>query len=189
MAATLTLVLPVTASANLTDTGFFDVSADFWYAEAVMYCREHSLMFGSSDTAFAPESNLTRAQPAAVLYRIAGSRAVTGRDAFTDTPDGAWYADAALRASRQNLVSGHGGGLFGPNDPVFREQMAAILRRGAGSPAAGGNGTYSDASTISAYAAAAAWAGANGIVRPTSGGVFSPKTNAARAQAADALMN
>lgn len=67
--------------------------------------------------------------------------------------------------------------------------MAAILRRGAGSPAAGGNGTYSGASTISAYAAAAAWAGANGIVRPTSGGVFSPKTNAARAQAADALMN
>lgn len=66
--------------------------------------------------------------------------------------------------------------------------MAAILRRGAGSPAAGGNGTYSGASTISAYAAAA-WAGANGIVRPTSGGVFSPKTNAARAQAADALMN
>lgn len=168
MATILTLALPVTVFASLENTGFSDVSADSWYAEAVTYCREHSLMFGASDTAFAPENDLTRAQLAAVLYRIAGSPAVTGRDAFTDTPDGAWYADAVLWASRQNLVSGYGGGLFGPDDPVSREQMT----------------------TISAYAAtAAAWASVNGIVRPTSGGMFSPKANATRAQVADALMN
>lgn len=190
VAAILTLALPVTAFANLEDTGFSDVSASSWYAEAVIYCREHSLMFGTSDTAFAPESNLTRAQLATVLYRIAGSPAVAGRDAFTDTPDGAWYADAVLWASQQNLVGGYGGGLFGPNDPVSREQMTTILWRSAGSPAAGGNGAYSDASAISSYAAAAvAWASANSIVRPASSGVFSPKANATRAQVADALMN
>lgn len=114
MAAILTLALSVTVFAAVEDTGFSDVSADSWYAEAVMYCREHSLMFGTSDTTFAPESNLTRAQLATVLYRIAGSPAVTGRDVFTDTPDGAWYTDAVLWASQQNLVSGYGGGLFGP---------------------------------------------------------------------------
>ena len=190
MATILTLALPVTVFASLENTGFSDVSADSWYAEAVTYCREHSLMFGASDTAFAPENDLTRTQLAAVLYRIAGSPAVTGRDAFTDTPDGAWYADAVLWASRQNLVSGYSGGLFGPDDPVSREQMTTILWRSAGSPAAGGNGNYSDASTISTYAAtAAAWASVNGIVRPTSGGMFSPKANATRAQVADALMN
>lgn len=190
MAVLLTLALPVAAFAAVEDTGFSDVSAGSWYAEAVMYCREHRLMSGTSDTTFAPEDNLTRAQLAAVLYRMAGSPAVTGRDAFTDTPDGAWYGDAVLWASRQNLVNGYGGGLFGPDDPVSREQMTTILWRSAGSPAAGGNGTYSDASTISAYAAtAAAWASANNIVRPTSGGVFSPKDNATRAQVADALMN
>ena len=96
MAAILIFALPVTAFAAVEDTGFSDVSADSWYAGAVMYCREHSLMFGTSDTAFAPESNLTRAQLATVLYRIAGSPAVTGRNAFVDTPDGPWYADAAL---------------------------------------------------------------------------------------------
>ena len=190
MAVIPTLALSVTAFAAVEDTGFSDVSANSWYAEAVMYCREHSLMFGASDTTFAPESNLTRAQLATVLYRIAGSPAVTGRDAFTDTPDGAWYADAVLWASQQNLVSGYGGGLFGPNDPVSREQMTTILWRNAGSPAASGNGNYNDASTISAYAATAvAWASANSIVRPISSSVFSPKANATRAQVADALMN
>lgn len=190
MAAILTLALSVTVFAAVEDTGFSDVSADSWYAEAVMYCREHSLMFGTSDTTFAPKNNLTRAQLATVLYRIAGSPAVTGRDAFTDTPDGAWYADAVLWASQQNLVGGYGGGLFGPNDPVSREQMTTILWRNAGSPAAGGNSNYNDASTISAYATTAvAWASANSIVRPTSSGVFSPRASATRAQVADALMN
>lgn len=190
MTAALILSLSFTAFAAVEDTGFSDVDADAWYAEAVLYCREHSLMFGASDTTFAPESNLTRAQLATVLYRIAGSPAVTGTDAFTDTSDGAWYSDAVLWASQQELVSGYGGGLFGPDDPVSREQMTTILWRYAGSPAVEGTGNYSDAASIASYAAAAvAWASANSIVRPASGGVFSPKDNATRAQVADALMN
>lgn len=182
MCAALIFSLSVTTFAAVEDTGFSDVDADAWYAEAVMYCQEHSLMFGTSDTTFAPENSLTRAQLASVLYRIAGSPAVTGTDAFADTSVGAWYSDAVLWASQQNLVSGYSNGLFGPNDLVSREQMTAILWRNAGSPAAEGTGNYSDTASIASYAAAAvAWAGANGIVRPVSSGVFSPKDNATRA--------
>lgn len=189
MAAILTLALSVTVFAAVEDTGFSDVDANAWYAEAVAYCREHGLMAGIGDHQFAPESSLTRAQLAAVLYRIAGSPAVTGQDDFTDTSDGAWYSDSVLWASQQGLVSGYGNGLFGPNDPVTREQMTAILWRYAGSPAVQESGNYSDAAEISAYAAAIAWSDANSIVRPASSGVFSPKENATRAQVADALMN
>ena len=186
----LALALAVPAFAAVDDTGFSDVDADAWYAEAVMYCREHSLMAGIGNNQFAPESNLTRAQLAAVLYRIEGTPAVTGTDAYTDTPDGAWYGDAVLWISQRDIMSGYGGGLFGPNDPVTREQMTAILWRYAGSPSAEGNGNYSDAASIASYAVtAAAWASVNNIVRPASEGTFAPKASATRAQVADALMN
>ena len=186
----LALVLAVPAFAAVGDTGFSDVDANAWYAEAVMYCKEHNLMAGTGNNQFAPESNLTRAQLATVLYRIEGTPAVTGTDAFTDTPDGAWYGDAVLWASQQELIGGYGGGLFGPNDPVTREQMTTILWRYAGSPMAGEAGNYTDTASIAAYAVSAVnWASANNIVRPVSSGTFAPKSNATRAQVADALMN
>lgn len=186
----LALFLAVPAFAAVDDTGFSDVDADAWYAEAVMYCREHNLMNGTSATTFAPESSLTRAQLATVLYRIEGTPAVTGIDTFTDTPDGAWYSDAVLWASQRSLIGGYGGGLFGPNDPVSREQMTTILWRYAGSPAAGGAEDYRDESEIASYAAAAVdWAAVNSMVAPLSDGIFAPKSNATRAHVAAALMN
>ena len=188
LALTFTLAVPVFAAVD--DTGFSDVDADAWYAEAVMYCREHNLMAGIGNNQFAPESSLTRAQFATVLYRIEGTPAVTGTDAFTDTPDGAWYSDAVLWVSQQNLISGYGGGLFGPNDPVSREQMTTIFWRYAGSPAADGASDYTDEASIASYAAAAVdWASVNNIVVPASAGVFAPKSNATRAHVAAALMN
>ena len=190
LALSLALGLSVPALAAVDDTGFSDVDADAWYAEAVMYCREHNLMAGIGNNQFAPESSLTRAQFATVLYRIEGTPAVTGTDAFTDTPDGAWYSDAVLWVSQQNLISGYGGGLFGPNDPVTREQMTAIFWRYAGNPAADGASDYSDEAEIASYAAAAVdWAAVNSIVAPVSTGVFAPKSNATRAHVAAALMN
>ena len=186
----LALGLTIPAFAAVDDTGFSDVDANAWYAEAVMYCREHNLMAGIGNDQFAPESNLTRAQFATVLYRIEGTPAVTGTDAFTDTPDGAWYSDAVLWVSQQNLISGYGGGLFGPNDPVSREQMTTILWRYAGSPAVDGTSDYTDETSIASYAAAAVdWASVNNIVMPASTGVFAPKSEASRAHIAAALMN
>ena len=189
LAFVTTLSLSIPAFAAVEDTGFSDVDAGAWYAEAVMYCREHGLMSGIGNNQFAPESSLTRAQLAAVLYRIAGSPAVTGTDSFTDTVDRAWYSSAVLWASRQGLVSGYGGGLFGPNDPVTREQMTAIFWRYAGSPAAG-SAALSDGGAASSYALSAInWAVSNGIVAPISGTTFAPRDNATRAQVAAALMN
>jgi len=186
----LLLSLTVLASTAVEDTDYSDVDADAWYAEAVIYCREHNLMAGIGNNQFAPESNLTRAQLATVLYRIEGTPAVTGTDAFTDTPDGAWYGDAVLWAFQQKLISGYGGGLFGPNDPVSREQMTAILWRYAGSPAANNENAFTDKADIANYAAAAVdWSANNNIVRPASSGIFASKSNATRAQVADALMN
>ncbi len=184
------LSLNIPAFAAVEDTGFSDVAADDWYAEAVMYCREHGWMNGTTTTTFAPEDSLTRAMLVTILYRSAGSTTVTGNDSFTDTVEGAYYADAVVWASQQELIAGYGDGRFGTNDPVTRQQMTVIIWRCAGSPEVTEAAAFSDAATAAAYAVpAVAWASSSGIILPVSGDIFAPTQNATRAQAASALMN
>ncbi len=124
----MTLSLSIPAFAAVEETGFSDVDAGAWYAEAVIYCREHELMGGIGDNRFAPESSLTRAQLATVLYRIEGEPAVAGTDAFSDTADGAWYSDAVYQ----------GGGTAGSRSGE-RQCVGGLLlpdrHNGAGGPA------------------------------------------------------
>ena len=190
----LTVVLALTmcapAFAAVEDTGFSDVAANAWYADAAQYVRDNGIMSGTSSTTFSPNATMTRAMLATVLYRAAGSPAVSGTADFLDVRAGAYYANAAAWASANGIVTGYGNGLFGSNDPVTREQIAAILWRYQGSPAVTGTADFTDRNAISAYAApAAAWAKENGIVNGLSDGRFAPKSNATRAQVAVILRN
>lgn len=191
MSCVLALTLCVPAMAAVEDTGFSDVAADAWYADAVEYVHHNSIMSGTSSTAFSPNSTMTRAMLATVLYRAAGSPAVSQASNFRDVSAGAYYADAAAWASTNGIVTGYGNGLFGSNDPVTREQIAAILWRYQGSPApAGTAASFADQSTISSYAiSAVAWARESGIVGGMEGNRFAPKNNATRAQVAMILWN
>ena len=185
----LCLGLSVTASAAEADTGFSDVAADAWYAEAAVYCRDNGLMNGTTATTFSPNVTMTRAQLCAVLYRMAGSPEMTGRDTFADTPDGAWYEDAVLWAVRNHIMSGYTAGTFGPHDPITREQLAAILWRYAGSPAAEAGEAYADEASIASWAVTAVdWARTCGFINGMSDGSFRPDGQATRAQVAAILM-
>ncbi len=190
MALVLGFSLNLTAFAAGEGTVFSDVAADAWYTDAVAYVRDNGLMGGTSDTTFEPEGTMTRSMLSATLYRLAGSPAVTGEDAFSDTEEGVWYTDAVLWASQQGLVGGYGNGLFGTNDPVTREQIAVLLWRYAGSPAAEAGADFSDESAISDYAVQAVdWARASGVVSGAEGNRFLPQSNATRVQVAAILRN
>ena len=82
-------------------SSFADVPADAYYAKAVAWAVENGITEGTSDTTFAPGTICTRAQGAALLYRAAGSPAVSGSAAFTDVPADAYYADAAAWAEAE----------------------------------------------------------------------------------------
>ena len=185
------MTLCVPAMAAVEDTGFSDVAANAWYADAAGYVRDSGIMNGTSSTAFSPDSTMTRAMLATVLYRAAGSPAVSQTAGFRDVPAGAYYADAAAWASARGIVTGYGNGLFGAGDPVTREQIAAILWRYQGSPApAGTAAAFADQSAVSAYAVnAVTWTRENGIVSGMEGNRFAPKNNATRAQVAVMLQN
>ncbi len=189
------LILVLTAAAVSAtafaagNVGFYDVAESAWYADAVEYVNENGIMSGISNDRFFPDSPMTRGMLATVLYRMAGSPAVYGTDDFSDTEEGAWYSDGVVWASQGGLISGYGSGRFGTNDPVTREQIAAILWRQSGSPQAAGAG-FADEGDISAWASDAVdWARSQDIISGMSGNRFAPKSSATRAQAASILMN
>lgn len=185
LALILTCSLSVTAFASLEDTGFSDVDADDWFAESAVYVWDNGVMNGTSDTTFNPNGTTSRGQIAAILYRAAGSPAVSGAADFPDVTAGAYYADAASWAAANGIVTGYSDGTFGPGDPITRQQLAAILWRYAGSPAAESGTDYADESTIASYAVTAVdWARDTGVITGRDGNVFDPNGRATRAQAA-----
>ena len=109
---------------------FTDVAADAWYANAVLHVFTSKLMLGTTDTLFSPNTPVTRAMAATILYRLAGSPELGEYDnAFTDVVEGAWYAQTVNWAASVGLVAGYGGGLFGSEDSVTVEQLTALLYR------------------------------------------------------------
>lgn len=114
-------------------SSFADVPADAYYAKAVAWAVENGITEGTSDTTFAPGTICTRAQGAALLYRAAGSPAVSGSAAFTDVPADAYYADAAAWAEQKGITGGIGNGLFGPHNNCTRAQIVTFLYRMYGS--------------------------------------------------------
>ncbi len=176
-----------------TGQSFRDVAKSDWYYEAVEYVCSNNLMQGVSGGEFAPEMNITRGMIVTILYRLEGEPANGYAGLFADTENNKWYTDAVEWAAKNDIVNGYTTGGFGPNDPVTREQMAAILYRyaayrGYDVDASTGLESFNDEETISSYAVdTMKWAVANNLLNGSHNNL-APKDKATRAQAAAILM-
>lgn len=188
LAVALLVSFCATACAAAGDERFSDVSPDAWYAASVDWCQENGLMTGVTGSLFEPEGAASRAMLVTILHRQEGAPAAAWDGRFSDVPAEAWYSGAVTWAAENGILSGYDGGVFGADDPVTREQLAAILWRYADRPAPEGTAEFSDRATISAYAAeAAAWAGERGVVGGKPGNRFDPQGVATRAELAAML--
>ena len=154
---------------------FSDVKTGDWYADAVKYVSDKGLMSGTGSDKFAPSATTTRAMLMTVLARYAGE----------DTTGGAtWYEKGMEWAKAKGVSDG-----TNPNANITREQLVTMMYRYVGSPKADGKlDSFSDAASVSTYAAdAMQWAVANGIVNG-SNGKLNPQNNATRAEVAAILM-
>ena len=176
---------------------FTDVPEGAWYADAAAYVYEHGLMAGTSATTFAPDATTSRSMIATILWRMAGSPVVNYAMDYTDVAQNQWCSEAIRWAASEGIVGGYGNGLFGTNDPITREQFAAMLYRFAqeqGYDVSIGENTnilsYTDVADLSEYAISAMqWAVGAGIINGTGdGSTLSPQGQATRAQAAVMLM-
>ena len=166
---------------------YTDLDANAWYAESVHFALVNGLFVGFGDGTFRPEAALSRAMVATVLYRQAGSPAVTGSSTFPDLKDD-WYADAVAWAQEAKVVIGDDKGLFRPDDDVTREEMVTMLYRFAASQnmdttTTGDLSNFTDASSVQSYATEPmTWAVGNGIILGMGNNELAPRESATRAQ-------
>lgn len=164
-----------------------DVSIDSWYYQDVLELYRLGLMHGSGGF-FDPEDRTSRAMIVTILYRLAGSPQVSGELPFSDVSDDSWYAGALLWASRNGVALGDGG-RFRPDDPVSRQELAALLYRACGEPRSEADlDKFSDASETADWAVSSMkWAVAQGILKGDTGRLL-PAATASRCQTA-AIIN
>ena len=193
LALVVALGLTVTALAE-EETGYTDV-AGTWAEEYVS--RVSDLIDGRTETAFAPNENITRAELVTALYRLAGSPALPAgdRNPFADVAEDAPCRDAVIWASGKGIVSGRSADTFDPDGSAARQEIAKILNLYAAQAVGRETLTnrvdvmsaYPDAGEVSAWAGACMnWAVASGFITG-SAGKLDPKGTATRAQIAAIL--
>ena len=172
---------------------FRDVAQGEWFRDAVSYVYTARLMNGTSPDLFSPWETTTRGMIVTILYRYDGSPAA-GKTSFPDVPPGEYYAAPVSWAAASGVVKGYETGLFEPQNPITREQMAAILYRYAQQKGLDVSGradlsVYADAGQVSPYAKdAMAWAVHTQLITGVDSRTLQPGGSAVRAQVATILM-
>ena len=109
-----------------------DVPEGSYYAEAVRWALSEGITTGTTENTFSPDSECTRAQAVAFLFRYAASEAVTLQElvsGFSDADSVPGYALPAMNwALAEEIVQGNGSKLM-PNDSCTRAQIVTFLFR------------------------------------------------------------
>ena len=166
------LVLGVKGSMQIkvinNDKSFVD-TVGHWAASDVDFVSARELFNGTAPALFSPEASMTRGMVVTVIARLAGENTDGGAN---------WYDKGCAWAVANGVSDG-----TDPNGSITREQLAAMLYRYCGSPAASGSlSTYADAASVSAFASdAMQWCVNNGIINGMDG-LLNPQGQATRAQ-------
>lgn len=183
---TIPSYIPATSDSKFP---FKDVSRSDAFYDAVKYLYENDIMNGTSKTEFSPNAELTRGMVVTILYRMEGEPLTTGAKTFSDVKAGLYYSKAVDWAAEKNIVNGFSDGTFKPEQPVTREQLAAIISRYAvskGIVVYDAANALASTDVVSAWARSnVAWAAAEGIL--TKAETTNATKTASRAEVATAI--
>ena len=119
------------------DSGFTDVAKDAYYAKAVAWASENGIVNGIFETEFAPDSDITREQTAAIIHRYAKYKKLdvsigesTNILSYKDYEDISDYAIAPMQyVVGAGIISGKTAETLNPKDTATRAEIAAVLHR------------------------------------------------------------
>lgn len=172
---------------------FLDTSGTAYYSDAVDDCYARGVIKGITENRFGPNQSLTRGMLVTMLYRYAGSPAMTGQTHFTDVGENRYYSQAVAWAEETQVANGYPDGTFRPDQNINREQLVTMLFRYVRSQEAD-NGLrdslsdFDDGDKVSNFAwEPMQWAVANQVIYGITPTTLGPQTQATRAQTATVL--
>ena len=208
----LALVMTTTLALAANKSGYSDVPDKNWASQSIAQCKQYNLLQGIGNGKFGLGQKMTRAAYAAALCRLMGWKTVTPeKGSYTDNQDAKkWYYSAIETASAHDVFSGHST-TCRPNDPITREEMAAMTVRALGYSTLAGIIADADAQPVQSdtlgFAGLTAHIGKNcpfadcttnrgyialayrmGIMTGVNSHNFDPKATATREQAAAVLL-
>ncbi|WP_143191889.1 DUF4073 domain-containing protein, partial [Paenibacillus sp. P46E] len=173
---------------------FADVE-NHWAKDAVNDMGSRMIVNGVNETTFNPNSDITRAEFAAIIVRGLGLKLGEGKTAFADVSADAWYAGAVETASEFGLITGFEDGSFRPDAKITREQAMNIIakamkptglaERTGAADAASVLASFKDAGSVGDWAKdSLALAFKAGLISGRSGNKLEAKSNVTRAEVA-----
>ncbi len=130
----VTVLFRLEDASSSQGSGFADVGAGAWYADAVGWASTNRIVGGHDDGSFAPNQSISRQQLATILYRYASSIGLDTSEkaelsSYPDQNRVADYAGEAMAwAVEAGLIQGRDGALS-PEASASRAEVALILYR------------------------------------------------------------
>jgi subtilisin family serine protease len=160
---------------------FVDADDGFW-VEASDWAKVTGVSTGVGGNRFDPDSALTRAQAVTFLWRFMGSPDFGTDSGFGDVDASQWYGPAVTWAASVGVTTGTSPGIFSPDGPVSRGQLATLMWRTVGEPVPSFSSGFGDVAGDAFYAVAVDWMAEHDLTTGTTAATFSPDDEVTRAQ-------
>lgn len=175
-----------------TVTVDFKDTKGHWAESHIERLATENIIKGKSESNFAPDDSITRAELVTLLYRLSAAEEKYEKSKFSDVTENDWYMQAISWAEEKNIASGMGEGEFKPNEYVTREQTAVFLVRFCEYMGYNFNHTeeiaFADASVFSDWSESSiSKAQKYGLINGFEDGLFAPQASTTRAQTAKIL--
>lgn len=189
-AVTLAICLLMPAAANAAS--FKDMPAStHWAYQGLQYATSKGYMTGYEDHTLRIANNITRAEAAAMLYRVVGKTAQQKANRFKDMNASNWFYKDMMNLYSLGYISGTSNTTISPNKTITREEAFTILARIAKDKGIERKGAlrFKDEETVAPWAKSSIrYLADAGIIRGANGKV-NPKSPISRAEFATILYN
>ncbi|WP_079909655.1 S-layer homology domain-containing protein [Paenibacillus sp. 32352] len=107
----------------------FADSKGHWAQSYIDLLANKLVIDGVTDTTFEPERSITRAEFAALVVRALGLDQNKGASSFKDVASTDWFSSVVATAVNAKIIDGYEDNTFRPNQPINREELAAMVVR------------------------------------------------------------
>lgn len=133
-----------------------------WAKNSINNMGSRLVVSGDGNGVYRPNSDMTRAEFAAIIGKALGLRIQDGKSTFSDVKATDWYNGYTMTAASYGIVTGYNSSTFAPNDKITREQAMTMIARAMKITGLGATlkesdvddllGAYEDAGAVSSYA-------------------------------------